>query len=101
MRYNRLRAELEVSVVKSFVKNPLSPPLLPPEAVLREVSPAILAHLGKGCPSCSAGLRLLADPALLATRDRFHTGFAAGLKQSPNPVLALHAALAELNVLVV
>jgi hypothetical protein len=81
--------------VKSFVKEPR---LLAPEIVLREGSPAILAHLRNGCPSCSAGLRLLADPGLLSTRDRFHSGFAAGLRQSPNPVLALHTALAELNV---
>jgi hypothetical protein len=89
---------LEVVVVKSPVKDHLPLLLLPPEAVLREGSPAILAHLEKGCPSCSAGLRLLADPEPRSTRDRFHTGFAAGLRQSPNPVLALHAALAELNV---
>lgn len=87
--------------MKSVLKDPLSLPLLlslPPEAVLREGSPAILAHLKNGCPSCSAGLRLLADTETRSARDRFHSGFAAGLKRSPNPVLALHTALAELNV---
>lgn len=87
--------------MKSFMKDPLAPlvPIpLPPEAVLREGSPAILAHLRDGCPSCSAGLRLLADSEPRSTRDRFHSGFAEGLRRSPNPVLALHTALAELNV---
>jgi hypothetical protein len=101
MRYQDGGLNLEVDVVKSLMKEPLSllpVPPLPPEVVLREGSPAILAHLQKGCPSCSAGLLLLADPGLRSTRDRFHSGFAAGLRQSPNPVLALHAALAELNV---
>jgi hypothetical protein len=79
------------SVVKDF-------PLLPPEVMLREGSPAILAHLKDGCPSCSAGLRLLAGPEPRSARDRFQSGFAAGLKRSPNAVLALHAALAELAV---
>jgi hypothetical protein len=82
-------------VLKSLVKEP---PLFSPEIVLREGSPAILAHLRDGCPSCSAGLRLLADAEPRSTRDRFHSGFAAGLRQTPNPVLALHAALAKLNV---
>jgi hypothetical protein len=84
---------LEVVVVKSVVRH-----ILPPEAVLREESPAILDHFQKGCPTCSAGLRLLADSDLRTTRDRFHSGFAAGLRQTPNPVLALHAALAGLDV---
>ena len=87
--------------MKRVVKDPLSLPalpLLPPEVVLREGSPAILAHLKDGCPSCSAGLRLLADTETRSARDRFDSGFAAGLKRSPNPVLALHTALAELNV---
>lgn len=83
---------------KSFVKVPLPFPLLPPEAVIREGSPAILSHLQHGCPSCSAGLRLLADSERNAVRDRFQSGFAAGLKRSPNPVTALHTALAELSI---
>jgi hypothetical protein len=90
---------LEEAVVKSLLKDSLSTfRSLPPEMVLREGSPAILDHLQKGCPSCSAGLRLLADPELRSTRDRFDSGFAAGLRGSTNPVLALHTALAELNV---
>lgn len=82
----------------SLVKDYLTLRVLPPEAVLREESPAILSHLQHGCPSCSAGLRLLADPEPRAARDRFQSGFAAGLRRSPNPVTALHSALAGLGV---
>lgn len=88
---------MEKSFVKVSLLFPGLPPL-PPEAALREGSPAILSHLQHGCPSCSAGLRLLADPERRTVRDRFQSGFAAGLKRSPNPVTALHAALAELSI---
>lgn len=72
-----------------------------PETALREGSPAIVAHLQEGCPSCTAGLRLFADPALpadgySAALDRFVKGLTAGLEGSESPVLALHAALSEL-----
>lgn len=72
-----------------------------PELVLREESPEILAHLREGCPSCSAGLRLFADPALpvegyAAALHRFERELAAELKGAANPVMALHVALSEL-----
>lgn len=72
-----------------------------PKSALREGSPAIVAHLQDGCPSCSAGLRHFADPALLAdgypaALDRFINGLTAGLEEKESPVLALHAALSEL-----
>lgn len=72
-----------------------------PKSALREGSPAIIAHLQEGCPSCSAGLRLFAEPALLSdgystALDRFIQGLTAGLEGTASPVLALHAALSEL-----
>ena len=70
-----------------------------PKSALREGSPAIVAHLQEGCPSCSAGLRLFAEPALdgnSAALDRFIQGLTAGLEGTASPVLALHAALSEL-----
>lgn len=79
-------------------------PLVPlvPKAALREGSPAIVAHLQNGCPTCSAGLRLFSDPAVGSRRHeaavvRFESGLAAGLARSANPVLALHAALEQLG----
>lgn len=75
--------------------------LYEPKSALRMGSPAIVAHLQEGCPSCSAGLRLFADPAMpaagySAALDRFIQGLTAGLEGSESPVLALHAALSEL-----
>lgn len=70
-----------------------------PKSALREGSPAIVAHLQEGCPSCSAGLRLFAEPAPdgnSAALDRFIQGLTAGLEGTASPVLALHAALSEL-----
>ena len=70
-----------------------------PKSALRMGSPAIVAHLQEGCPSCSAGLQLFADPgmpAASAALDRFIKGLTAGLEESESPVLALHAALSEL-----
>ena len=72
-----------------------------PELVLREGSPEILAHLREGCPSCSAGLRLFADPALpvegyAAALHRFEMELATELREAANPVMALHVALSEL-----
>lgn len=85
--------------MKSFVNN--TPLPFRPELALREGSPAILAHLQEGCPSCSAGLRLFADPALpvegyAAALQRFEMGLATELGGSANPVMALHVALSEL-----
>ena len=72
-----------------------------PELALRQGSPEILAHLQEGCPSCSAGLRLFADPALpvegyAAALYRFERGLHTELNGSSNPVMALHVALSEL-----
>lgn len=77
-----------------------APPLFAPKSALREGSPAIVAHLQDGCPTCSAGLRLFSDPALGTRRyraavDRFEQGLAAGLAASASPVQALHTALAQ------
>lgn len=74
---------------------------LRPELSLREGSPAILAHLREGCPSCSAGLRLFADPALpvegyAAALHRFERDLAIELRGAANPAMALHVALSEL-----
>lgn len=89
--------------MKSLAENTpqLFRPEFRPELVLREGSPAILAHLQEGCPSCSAGLRLFADPALpvegyAAALHRFEQELAAELNGSSNPVMALHVALSEL-----
>ena len=91
---------MEEPVVKSMVKN--IPALFAPKAALREGSPAILAHLQDGCPTCSAGLRLFSDPGLgsrgyRAAVVRFEKGLAAGLERSANPVLALHTALEQVG----
>jgi len=90
--------------VKSLVKNTphlLFHPEVRPELALREGSPEILAHLQEGCLSCSAGLRLFADPALpvegyAAALYRFEKELATELNGSSNPVMALHVALSEL-----
>lgn len=85
--------------MKSLVKH--TPLPFRPELALREGSAAILAHLQEGCPSCSAGLRLFADPALpvdgyAAALHRFELELADELRGSSNPVMALHVALSEL-----
>ena len=76
-------------------------PEVRPDLALREGSPEILAHLQEGCPSCSAGLRLFADPALpvggyAAALYRFERELVTDLSGSSNPVMALHVALSEL-----
>lgn len=90
---------MEEPVLKSMMKS--APPRFAPKAALREESPAIVAHLQNGCPTCSAGLRLFSDPALgtrgyRAAVSRFEKGLAAGLAASANPVQALHTALAQI-----
>ena len=85
--------------VKSLVENTRW--TFRPELALREGSPEILAHLQEGCASCSAGLRLFADPALpvegyAAALHRFERELASELSGSANPVMALHVALSEL-----
>lgn len=89
--------------MKSLVENTprLFRPEFRPELALREGSPEILAHLQEGCASCSAGLRLFADPALpvegyAAALHRFERELTAVLSGSANPVMALHVALSEL-----
>ena len=86
--------------MKSLVAN--TPQAFRPELALRQGSPEILAHLQEGCASCSAGLRLFADPALpvegyAAALHRFEKGLATELRGSANPVMALHVALSELK----
>ena len=85
--------------MKSFMNS--TPLPFQSELALREGSPAIVAHLQEGCPSCSAGLRLFADPALpvegyVAALHRFELGLASVLSGSANTVMALHVALSEL-----
>ena len=66
---------------------------------LREESPTIMAHLAKGCPSCSAGLQAFRQPgapapARQAVLELFERERYSSLQVSANTVQALHAALA-------
>jgi hypothetical protein len=67
--------------------------------VLREQSPIVVAHLTKGCTTCTAGLEIFQrvdtpDASRAAVLELFERELFATLQASGNAVYALHAALA-------
>jgi hypothetical protein len=67
--------------------------------VLREQSPTVVAHLSKGCSTCTAGLEVIQrndtpDASRRAVLELFERELLSTLQASGNAVHALHAALA-------